>query len=411
MKKRLLAAAVLLLAGLLYAPGNAFAIPAFARQTGMSCNSCHFQHFPTLNAFGRAFKTGGYTMVGGESMVEGDFLSVPSVLNAALIAKIRYQKRNGDAQTGSASELNKGQVQFPDEAALFLAGRAGEHVGFLLESSLKDGDSRFTSFKMPVVYDVAGTSVSAIPFSTDGAGASYGFELMNTGAQRIQRPIEHRSQMSAQQYIGTSGSATGLTLALSKGPVFGNYTAWYPAHGDGAVGPFINYVRAAVMPNIGGWDVGVGVQLWKGTSRTGAADAPVRSKADAWAVDAQVQGNAGPLPLGLYLSYAVAKKSTSGKLANMYNSSTNKDKRAAAILAELGVVPNRLTVFAAYLGAKDGDPNSTGEDTDNAATLGLNYNLTQNIEVMLNNSWFVGSGGPSPASGNMLTTLMLSAAF
>ncbi|MBI5232947.1 MAG: hypothetical protein HY880_01185, partial [Deltaproteobacteria bacterium] len=32
------------------------AVPAFARQTGFSCLTCHFQHFPGLNAFGRTFK-------------------------------------------------------------------------------------------------------------------------------------------------------------------------------------------------------------------------------------------------------------------------------------------------------------------------------------------------------------------
>ena len=49
-------------------------MPAFARQTGMACNACHFQHFPALNQFGRTFKQGGFTMVGGQSMIEGSIL-------------------------------------------------------------------------------------------------------------------------------------------------------------------------------------------------------------------------------------------------------------------------------------------------------------------------------------------------
>ena len=71
---------------------KADAVPAFARQTGQACSTCHFQHFPMLNAFGRAFKAGGYTMVGGQSLVEGDDLSLPNTLNASLVTKIRYQK-------------------------------------------------------------------------------------------------------------------------------------------------------------------------------------------------------------------------------------------------------------------------------------------------------------------------------
>ena len=56
---------VLALSVMLWAP-KAQAIPAFARQTGMPCSGCHYQHFPVLNAFGRAFKEGGFTMIGSE---------------------------------------------------------------------------------------------------------------------------------------------------------------------------------------------------------------------------------------------------------------------------------------------------------------------------------------------------------
>ena len=47
-------------ASLLSPPAQA--VPAFARQMGVSCNTCHFQHFPMLNNFGRAFKASGFTM-------------------------------------------------------------------------------------------------------------------------------------------------------------------------------------------------------------------------------------------------------------------------------------------------------------------------------------------------------------
>jgi hypothetical protein len=31
------------------------AMPAFARQTGKACNTCHFQHYPILNEYGMEF--------------------------------------------------------------------------------------------------------------------------------------------------------------------------------------------------------------------------------------------------------------------------------------------------------------------------------------------------------------------
>src|SRR3970040_517129 len=97
---------------------TADAVPAFARQVGQACSTCHFQHFPTLNAFGRAFKAGGYTQIGGQSLIEGDVLSLPSPLNESLVTKIRYQKTSGKDYGTPANEngsmgTNKGELQFP----------------------------------------------------------------------------------------------------------------------------------------------------------------------------------------------------------------------------------------------------------------------------------------------------------
>ena len=36
---------------------EAEAVASYTRQTGQSCSACHFQHYPLLNEFGRAFKT------------------------------------------------------------------------------------------------------------------------------------------------------------------------------------------------------------------------------------------------------------------------------------------------------------------------------------------------------------------
>lgn len=421
-KKLIIAVAAFFLFALaLYSsPREASAVPAFARQTGLACNTCHFQHYPTLNAYGRTFKAGGYTQIGGQSLVEGDFLSMPSVLNASLVTKVGYQKRNGnnnDPNTSSSeSELNKGQLQFPDEAALLIGGRAGEHLGFLIEASLKDGDSRFTSYKMPIIFDAAGAKLTAIPFSTDSAGPSYGLELLNTGALRMQRPLEHRTQTSAQQYIGTDGAATGFTFGAVHNLGFINYTPFYRTHGDAAAGPFLNYFRAAATPQVGGWDLGVGAQWWTGTSKSGdsrASGTPTREHADAWAIDAQAQGEVGPMPLGIYLTYANAEKSKSTRDtdSNVYNTSVNKNKSAWSATGELGVIPQRLSAALGYRGGKNGDPNGTGKDSDNATTVALVYMPLQNLQIQLDHSWFTGDAKPGPDQGNMLTTLMIFAAF
>lgn len=55
----------------------------------MECTACHFQSYPALNQFGRAFKAGGYTMIGAQLKIEGtDGLSLPATLNAGVVTKI-----------------------------------------------------------------------------------------------------------------------------------------------------------------------------------------------------------------------------------------------------------------------------------------------------------------------------------
>src|SRR3989337_4055031 len=302
----------------MFSAPDAEAVPAFARQTGLSCSTCHFQHFPSLNAFGRSFKAGGYTMVGGQSMIERDMLSMPSVLNASIVLKLRYQKTNGSDDT----ETDKGELQFPDEAALFLGGRIGDHVGFAYEMGLAgEGADNFTSFKMPFVFDVAGMKLSAIPFNTDSLGASYGFELLNTGSQRSQRPIEHRTEMSAQQYIGTATAAEGIAFVAANNMGFVNVSLWAPFHTATDVGPMSKYVRVAATPTIGDWDLGGGIQWWGGTTGI-ASDADLVAGSyptHAWALDAQAQGSVSSMPLGVYVSYASAEKTEAGEPDNVFN--------------------------------------------------------------------------------------------
>ncbi|MBI3353301.1 MAG: hypothetical protein HY034_00180 [Nitrospirae bacterium] len=421
-----------LITSLLLIP-KANAIPAFARQTGQACAICHFQHFPELNAYGRAFKAGGYTQIGGQSLIEGEILSLPSTLNASLVAKVRYQKTNGkdnDGATGptnGSKGTNKGELQFPDEAALLIGGRAGEHIGFLLEAGLTPGETKvtdsagdtvtvtetnlFTSFKMPIVYGVGPVNLSVIPFTTDALGASYGFELLNTGAIAMQRVLEHAKWTTAQRYIGTTDADT----AKAEGLAF---------HGATDFGPYMSYVRVAATPQFMGWDFGAGAQYWRGTGKSGG---DTYTHADAWAIDAQAQGYVGlpfgiykntGLPVGVYLTLGDAKKSNAGGTANLFNSSTNKDKMAWSVLAELGVIPRKASVSVGYLAGQDRSASGATANNykQNAITFGATYHLAQNVRLELDHSILGGNYYKLPANnreadGKQLTTLMLFAAF
>ena len=153
---------------------------------------------------------------------------------------------------------DRGEVQWPDEAALLVGGRAAKNIGFLMElglgpvgadadtgSGVISGDSNSNgimdagevwvadtgsgegethgTFLSTKVHFAIGNKFAIIPFSTDGLGAAYGFELLNTGVQRSQRPIEDRKGFSAYQKTGiSSGEATGIAFIYETPELFIN---------------------------------------------------------------------------------------------------------------------------------------------------------------------------------------------
>ena len=408
--------AALLLLATVHAPTKALAVPAYARQTGIPCSGCHTQHFPGLNALGRRFKLDGFTLTGAQGKVEGARLSLPTSLNASLFLKLRAQKTNG-TDAADVRTTNSWQLQFPDEFVLLVGGRVSEHIGFVLEGQLPGGgEAVLASFKMPFSYPIGSVQASVIPFTTDGLGASYGFELLNTGAVRNIRLMEHRNDVSAQQYVGTSSPAFGAAFVAGNQHFFANFTRWAPVHlaaPEGLASPFptANYARVALTPTAGNWDLGFGAQAWFGTARVddGSGTATVsRTDTKAWAVDGQAQGRVGTMPLGVFLSYGRSAATGPGDNPNRFNRGP-RDRTALAIAGELGVLPDRGTVL---LGYRHGDNGKATKYQDRAITVGGIYQLHQNVQFQLNYSFRSGDAfTPRPASGNQLLTLMLAAGF
>ena len=154
-------------------PTESQAVSMYARQTGLACASCHFQHFPLLNEFGRAFKAGGYTLIGKEGEIKGEELSIPETMNIGIVSKLRYQKTNGPKVAGTHTE-NDGRWDIPDEFNVMFGGRISENIGFFFEGATVETPF-LASFKMPFMYDVAGVKAGVIPFSTAELGAAFGF--------------------------------------------------------------------------------------------------------------------------------------------------------------------------------------------------------------------------------------------
>lgn len=409
-----------------FAP-EASAIPSFARQTGMACSACHQQHFPVLNGFGQAFKSAGYTMMGSQEKVEGEHLSIPATLNGSMLLKARYQKSDGnDAATAvSGTSTNGGQWQIPDEFSLFFGGRVAEggalKIGFMFEGNTA-GTMLVAGFKMPVVFDMDTVKVGVVPYLTDALGAFYGYDLSSTGQTRGVRWAEHRTDISAQQYVGMStGAATGVAtyartdmgyVAVSR------YAPHFTASGTAAVQLSSTILRAALTPNVAGWDMQIGVGSISGSNYGAPATTANANETKATSLDFQAFGTVADRDLAVYATWASAPASgTTAGTSNAFNSNTADAKTAMTVGADYSIIPHTLHLGAAYRNAKNGKATL---NEDNSITVMAVYDLTQNVALHVNHSVRSGSsydaGGANDAtvvgsSGKALTTFLLEAAW
>ena len=455
------------LAVIAFAP-EASALPLFARQTGMACSACHFQHFPMLNSFGRAFKAGAFTMMGAQSQVEGDGISIPSALNMAVLATMGYSKNNSDNQATSDAKngtaLNAqgvrsagdGSVYVPGtngEFSLFVGGHVSDNAGALAELGMVNDagtGAGLSSAKMPMLWEVAdATRAGLVPFTTGDKGASYGYEVLNTGANAIHTMLFVGGDfnnsvapiLSAQQYISTGTQATGATIVVNNPGYFVSLTKFNqigPADLGGTNGALTStYLRAAGTFDLAGWDTGVGVQSWSGTSTSvafsdivSATVPPVaevtptfgQSETKATAIDGQMQGEWNKMPLGFYVTYARAPANTSagidcataGIICNAYNGGT--DTRSSFNLsAELGVIPEKATIgFGIRRGKSGVAVGSSANASDNAWLIEGSFKLAQNM--LLNLVYTSQSGdfwdaNAIAGTGSKQTTLNLATLF
>jgi hypothetical protein len=93
-------------------PSLAYAVPSFARQTGMQCAMCHTA-FPQLTPFGREFKLGGYTLSNEQSKLPPlAVMLMPSFTHTA----------EGQAPS-AAKDFGKNNNFALTQASFFYAGR------------------------------------------------------------------------------------------------------------------------------------------------------------------------------------------------------------------------------------------------------------------------------------------------
>ncbi|HEX5339235.1 MAG TPA: hypothetical protein VFW53_12430 [Gallionella sp.] len=431
---------VLSLAGVMaavaFAP-EASAVPVFARQTGMACSACHFQHFPLLNGFGRAFKSAGFTMMGAQGKIEGEHLSIPNQLNMSILATAFYQDETNSTLAGAAGNGRWGVPGANGELSLFAGGKVSDFAGFLTEIGAV-GPAALAAAKMPILFEVAeSTRAGVVPFTTGNQGAGYSFETLNTGAvggvHRLMGnagpTLQHGRATSANMFLGGGRvAATGLSAVVNNDRGFLNI-AKYEIAGPGAAAARLplTYIRAAGFFDVAGWDMGAGIQNFSGSTIAVPAAVGVATSVKATVIDFQAQGEAASMPMGIYASYGTAPAAAVGSYNMLNPTATNVKANAAVpaataalgnpnkassfnVAAEFGVLPGLATVQVGLRQAKLGD---AAASKDNAFMLGATYELAQNVELAFNYTSQSGSAWSNQVNpiGKNAYTLLLETMF
>lgn len=137
---------------LAFAPAS-YAVPSFARQTGMACQACHTV-FPELTPFGRLFKLNAYQIdnlpqVQGITSSKDYELLLNQVPPLSVMLQTSYTRTSKALpDSGMPSELaQNGQILFPEQASLFYAGRVGPGLGAFIQLTY-DSASGSTGFDL-----------------------------------------------------------------------------------------------------------------------------------------------------------------------------------------------------------------------------------------------------------------------
>ena len=126
---------------------SAWAVPSYARQTGMACSTCHTV-FPELTPFGREFKLNGYVLdnmkqIKGITIQRTETLSLNQIPPLSLMAQISYNhlsKALPDSGISASPQTQPpgtvglaGDANFPQQVSFFYAGKIADGLGSFLQ--------------------------------------------------------------------------------------------------------------------------------------------------------------------------------------------------------------------------------------------------------------------------------------
>lgn len=211
-------------------PGQAQAIPAFARKYSFECSQCHTA-WPKLNAFGRDFKMNGYKVEGELedeelSQIISDFQNWDKQFPISAVGKLRpYDKKKN----------NDSKIRAFHEAEIMVAGRAYKNVSMWMEFEAEDE----TNFHPELEAAIGAWNLSPEANIAMGWGPVFWadpFETFADGGRRMTRshkgPLDQRfgageRLRSASQWVAAYGR-------LAQGRVY--YVGGVSSGGEDAEG-------------------------------------------------------------------------------------------------------------------------------------------------------------------------------
>ena len=141
--------AILALVGIAFLAGlfspAAWAVPSYARQTGLACSGCHYTP-PELNPAGRRFKLLGYTDKADDTKTiksEGSKRNAALDLLASLPLSVMLDASFTSIKSPVPTTQN-GNVEFPQDISLFLSGAWTTHVGSFMQVTYDTQDDHFS---------------------------------------------------------------------------------------------------------------------------------------------------------------------------------------------------------------------------------------------------------------------------
>ena len=128
---------------------SSWAVPSFARQTGMTCAACHTV-FPELTPFGREFKLNGYVLdnikqVTGIDIDAHQTLSLNQIPPISLMLQVSYT-HTGSALPDSAiagAFAKDGEMLFPQQVSFFYAGKIADGLGAFIQLTYDGAEDHF----------------------------------------------------------------------------------------------------------------------------------------------------------------------------------------------------------------------------------------------------------------------------